>query len=136
MTANSNLGQSLVDSFVVQESAAAMGFDWPEVQQVLDKIREETDEVDQALRGQTFAAIEEEVSDLLFVMVNLVRHIHKTTDSALAPAHYFEHLLQNSLQKFARRFQYVEQGIQSSPVPLTLAQMEALWQTAKSFEPK
>jgi tetrapyrrole methylase family protein/MazG family protein len=105
-----------------QDRAARVGFDWPEIQGVLDKIREEIEEVKKAGDEQELAA---EVGDLLFALVNLARWKKLDAESAL----------RGTNMKFKKRFGYVEQGAKSqgrSLSDMTLEEMDALWNEAKA----
>ena len=104
-----------------QDRAARVGFDWPEIQGVLDKIAEEIREVKQAVSEEELAR---ELGDLLFALVNLARW--KKVDAELA--------LRGTNLKFKRRFSYVEQGAKKQGRNLSdlpLDEMESLWQEAK-----
>lgn len=109
----------------LQKRAARVGFDWPHVDHVLDKIAEEAREVVEARDTLTPEKLEEEVGDLLFVMANLARHLKVDPEVALRAAN----------AKFVRRFQYIEQqlvGRSSSPEQSNLEEMDALWDQAKA----
>ncbi len=104
-----------------QARAARVGFDWPEIEGVLEKIAEEVEEVRQAENDEDLSA---ELGDLLFALVNLARWKNVDAESAL----------RGTNQRFKRRFAFVEQGAQKAGKPLTamtLDEMEALWQAAK-----
>jgi tetrapyrrole methylase family protein/MazG family protein len=107
-----------------QDRAARVGFDWPEIEGVLDKIAEEIREVKEA--GNE-AELEGELGDLLFALVNLARWKKVDAESAL----------RGTNQKFKRRFGYVEQGARTegrSLSDLSLEEMESYWQQAKKAE--
>ncbi|MDR1277770.1 MAG: nucleoside triphosphate pyrophosphohydrolase [Treponema sp.] len=108
----------------LQKKAAKAGFDWPDIKGVLEKIREELDEVEEALRGGGREQIEEELGDLLFAAVNLCRFAKVEASVAL----------QKTNAKFTHRFQYVEKqmkktGAEMKPENLTL--MDEFWEEAK-----
>lgn len=125
----------------LQKACAKVGFDWPDAAPVIDKVREEVEEIQQELDFKQRAlntgvaplnsgvpdnqkAIEEEIGDALFAMVNLARHCKVDADTAL----------RNASNKFANRFKGVErlaaeQGDKLDA--LTLDEMEALWQRVK-----
>ncbi|MCF3998627.1 nucleoside triphosphate pyrophosphohydrolase, partial [Pseudomonas aeruginosa] len=67
----------------LQKRAAQVGFDWPEALPVVDKVREELDEVLEAMAEGDEGAVSEEVGDLLFVVVNLARHLKVDPEAAL-----------------------------------------------------
>lgn len=107
-----------------QDRAARVGFDWPEIQGVLDKIAEEIDEVRRATDEQELAA---EIGDLLFALVNLARWKKVDAESALRATNL----------KFRRRFGYVERGAkrqQRNLSELSLDEMDELWNEAKNHE--
>jgi tetrapyrrole methylase family protein/MazG family protein len=104
-----------------QGRAARVGFDWPEIEGVLDKVREEIEEIKQATNQEQVAA---ELGDLFFVLVNLARWKKVDAESALRGTNL----------KFKKRFGYVEQGAKSagrSLSDMTLEEMDALWNEAK-----
>jgi MazG family protein len=107
--------------------AARVGFDWPDVAQVFDKLDEELAELKQAMAEGDQAHIIEEMGDLLFVMANLARKLDVEPENALRDAN----------AKFERRFRYIEQNIEKTGVTLdeaSLDQMEKLWLDAKDVE--
>jgi tetrapyrrole methylase family protein / MazG family protein len=104
-----------------QDRAARVGFDWPEIEGVLEKISEEIDEVKRASDEKELAA---EIGDLLFALVNLARWKKVDAESALRGTNL----------KFNKRFAYVEQGAKKQGrdlSALSLHEMETLWQEAK-----
>jgi len=111
----------------LQKACAKVGFDWPDTLPVLDKVREEVDEIAQEIGVEdNQAAIEEEIGDALFAMVNLSRHLKVDADTALRKASH----------KFASRFKGVEQLAHTKGNDLnslTLDEMEALWQQVKAM---
>ncbi|MFT3805856.1 nucleoside triphosphate pyrophosphohydrolase [Arenimonas sp.] len=112
----------------LQKRAAAVGFDWPDVNPVFDKLHEELDEVREELaRGTGHAALEDEIGDVLFVCANLSRHAKVDFGAALRRAN----------QKFERRFRRMEALAAADGVSLavlTLAQQDAYWDRAKAEE--
>lgn len=113
----------------LQKKCATVGFDWPNTLPVLDKVEEEVGEIRQELEAEmrSKAAIEEEIGDALFAMVNLARHCNVDADTALRKAS----------QKFANRFSAVEAlalDKHQSLEELSLAELEALWCKAKTRE--
>ncbi len=111
----------------VQDKAAKAGFDWPDAQGILDKIEEELTEVRQAMTSGDKAAAGEEIGDLLFVVAKLSRFL----------GHSPEEALHKTTDKFSRRFLRMEQWLQEQGKTVdscTLAELEVLWQRAKSEE--
>jgi MazG family protein len=107
--------------------AAAVGFDWPEVAGVREKIDEELAEIDQARHAGTADQLAEEIGDLLFTVVNLARHLDVNAEEALRSAN----------QKFTRRFCAAELRLEAqgrSMRELTLNELESEWQAVKSAE--
>ena len=104
-----------------QDRAARVGFDWPEIEGVLDKLTEEIEEIRQATNGDERAS---EIGDLFFVLVNFARWQGVDAESALRGAN----------MRFKRRFGYIEQSAREQERPLstlTLDEMEELWVEAK-----
>jgi tetrapyrrole methylase family protein / MazG family protein len=104
-----------------QERAARVGFDWPEVAGVLEKISEEIGEIQ---RAETVDELSDELGDLFFVLVNLARWKKIDAEAALQAAN----------RKFKRRFGHVEKRARESGRSLpemTLGEMDALWDEAK-----
>lgn len=118
---------ALTRALKLQEKASRVGFDWNDARQVLAKIREETQEVAEALEDGGIAAIRDEMGDLLFAVVNLARHAGVDPEDAL----------RGTNDKFTRRFGHVEQRLAADgrrPDQASLDEMEALWQEAKQKE--
>ena len=108
----------------LQKRAARVGFDWPDIALVIDKIAEEARELAEARATLPQDKIAEEMGDLLFVMANLARHLDIDPEAALRGAN----------AKFVRRFEHIEQRLAakgSSPAQSDLAEMDALWNEAK-----
>jgi len=112
----------------IQNKAAKVGFDWDTIDPVWDKLREEMDEIHEAINenmGQD--KIEDELGDLLCVCVNLARHLKVDPEKAL----------RRSNNKFERRFRYIESRLalkNKTPGDATLEEMDALWDEAKKHE--
>ena len=107
-----------------QEKAAKVGFDWRTADEVLAKVREEVDEIEETASGAT-EAVAEEIGDLLFSAVNLARW-HKLDA---------ETTLRRATDKFVRRFQHVESALQARGKNwdgTTFEELDALWNEAKS----
>jgi len=143
---------ALLEAYKLSSRAAHVGFDWPNVEGLFDKLSEETSELQQELkhfpapgprpaqRGiagsrtgavtppeELKARLEDEIGDMLFVLVNIARYLSLDPESALKKTN----------RKFKRRFQWLEQEIRRSGRRLeeaTLDEMEALWQQSKTQE--
>ncbi|MBC9251754.1 nucleoside triphosphate pyrophosphohydrolase [Pseudomonas alcaligenes] len=111
----------------LQKRAAQVGFDWPEALPVVDKVREELDEVLEAMSENDAEAVAEEIGDLLFVVTNLARHLKVDPETALRSAN----------SKFERRFRFIEQALREGGRPIencSLEELDALWGEAKKQE--
>ena len=111
----------------IQKKASKVGFDWPDIQGVLAKIREELAEVEEALAEQNLAEAQKEFGDLLFAATNLSRYLKKDPESAL----------RGTNRKFEYRFAYIEQQLAERDLSfeqVDLAQMDAWWDEAKERE--
>lgn len=110
----------------LQKRAAAVGFDWPDVECVFEKLQEEIVEVREELaNGVGHAALQDEIGDILFVCVNLARHAKVDFGAALRHANH----------KFESRFRAMEKMAdlqQTSLKQLTLEQQEELWRLVKA----
>lgn len=118
---------ALTRALKLQEKAGRVGFDWNDARQVLAKIREETDEVAEALDAGGPDAIKDEIGDLLFALVNLARHAGVDPEAAL----------RGTNEKFTRRFAFVEDQLAArgrTPKQASLEEMEAFWVAAKGAE--
>jgi ATP diphosphatase len=111
----------------LQRKASTVGFDWNDPRAVLDKIREEADEIEAALERNDKTEIASETGDLMFALVNLARHVDADPEIALRGAN----------AKFERRFAYIEQTLAAKGRTLeqaSLGEMDALWNEAKNIE--
>jgi uncharacterized protein YabN with tetrapyrrole methylase and pyrophosphatase domain len=141
---------SLLEAHKLSSRAAQVGFDWPNMEGLFDKLGEETAELRQHLRefpapgprpeGRGVAGsgrqnipddlrlrLEEEVGDLFFVMVNVSRYLTLDPESALRKTN----------RKFRRRFQWMEQRLHENgktPEAVSMDELESLWQQAKQHE--
>jgi nucleoside triphosphate diphosphatase len=117
---------ALTRALKLQDKAGAVGFDWNDPKAVLAKIREEADEIEEALDAGA-AEAKAEVGDLLFAAVNLARHLRADPET----------LLRATNQKFERRFAAIEAALAArgkKPRDADLAEMDALWNEAKAAE--
>jgi len=111
----------------LQKRAAQVGFAWPEALTVVDKVRDALDEVLEAMSESDPQAIAEELGDLLFVVVNLARHLKVDPENALRAAN----------GKFERRFRFIEQALRDAGRSIEncdLEELDALWGEAKKAE--
>ncbi len=141
---------SLLEAFKLSSRAAHVGFEWPEIEGLFDKLHEETGELREELkkwpepgptppgrgvansRGQTIPQelrdrLEDEVGDLFFVLVNIARYLSLDPESALKKTN----------RKFKRRFQWVEAQLKERGGSIhnsNLEEMERLWQESKQLE--
>src|SRR5271166_2036215 len=141
---------SLLEAHKLSSRAAQVGFDWPDIEGLFDKLGEETGELRQHLREfpapgprpegrgvagsgrQTIpedlrARLEEEVGDLLFVLVNIARYLSLDPESALRKTN----------RKFRRRFEFMERHLHergATPDSVSMDELESLWQQAKQQE--
>ena len=141
---------ALLEAFKLSSRAAHVGFEWPEIEGLFEKLEEETDELRAELkqfpapgpvppgrgvansRGQTIpdnlrGRMEDEVGDLLFVLVNLARYLSLDPESALRKTN----------RKFKRRFQWMEDQFRLQGRKLSqasLEEMESVWQESKQQE--
>ncbi|MGE0405739.1 MAG: nucleoside triphosphate pyrophosphohydrolase [Candidatus Korobacteraceae bacterium] len=135
---------ALVEARKLGSRAAGVGFDWPEIDGILDKLHEEAEELREVFKQSPVpvpqpksshagppqipeelrARIEDEIGDLFFTVVNLARQLSVDPESAL----------RRSNRKFRRRFQQMEEALREQGRALpgaTLEEMEQLWQAAK-----
>jgi nucleoside triphosphate diphosphatase len=139
---------ALMEAYKLSSRAAQVGFDWPDINGLFEKLQEETTELQQELedfpppgpqphgRGIAGASgqqipedlrqrLEEEVGDLFFVLVNIARYLSLDPESALRKTN----------RKFKRRFQWMEEQLRASgraPQQASLVELESLWQQAKA----
>ncbi len=118
---------SVIKAYRIQDKARHVGFDWEDRQDVWKKVREELDELEAELNREDQARSEEELGDFLFSVINAARLYHLNPDNAL----------EQTNQKFIRRFNYIEQHSIKVGKPLTemtLEEMDRLWNEAKQQE--
>ncbi len=109
------------------EKASRIGFDWPDVSGVKEKLQEELAELEEAMAARDKAAMEHELGDVLFSLANLARHLNIAPEDAMRAAN----------ARFTSRFQVVERGLEAQGVKFgeaSLDQMNALWDQAKGLE--
>lgn len=120
---------ALVKAMRLQEKAKQVGFEWDNTEQVYKKVKEELEELDEAVRSNNQDEVEAEFGDLLFALVNYSRFLKVDAENAL----------ERTNKKFIRRFRQMEdmareQGRQLSE--MTLAEMDGLWDEVKKTENK
>ncbi|MBI3681793.1 MAG: nucleoside triphosphate pyrophosphohydrolase [Acidobacteria bacterium] len=117
---------ALVQAQQISSKVAAAGFDWENLHQVSEKVREELAELERARAGANPGDIEAEIGDLFFTLVNLARFLKTDPEQALRKTN----------AKFRRRFAYVERGLAvqgKTPAGSSIEEMEALWRQAKAL---
>ena len=148
----SNGVPSLMEAHKLSSKAAHVGFDWPNIEGLFDKLKEETEELraevkqvpppgpipvgrgvagakGQAVPEELQQRMEDEIGDLFFVLVNVARYLSVDPESALRKTN----------RKFKRRFQFVERQLREQGKKLeesSIDEMEALWQRSKQSEKK
>jgi ATP diphosphatase len=118
---------ALTRALKLQQKAGKVGFDWNDPLAVLAKIREEADEIAEAIAAGDQEQTEGEIGDLLFAVVNLARHLDFDPEAALRATN----------RKFERRFASIERALAErgkSPKESNLTEMDALWDAAKAEE--
>lgn len=118
--------EPLNEALRIQLDAAELGFDWRELQELWDKLAEEVGELKRAV-AEGPDRTRDELGDLLFMAVNLARHLNVDPTQALQEAN----------AKFTRRFGFIVEHLEQVPAighPERLNAMEALWQEAKMRE--
>ena len=118
---------SVIKAYRIQDKARHVGFDWEDRGDVWSKVREELDELEAELKRDDKQRSEAELGDFLFAVINAARLYKLNPDNAL----------EQTNQKFIRRFNYIEQHSIKQGKPLTemtLAEMDALWNEAKREE--
>jgi nucleoside triphosphate diphosphatase len=118
---------ALTRALKLQQRAAKVGFDWGNASPILDKVEEEIGELRAEIASGDSKRARDEYGDLLFVLVNLGRHLKIDPEDALA----------SSSAKFRRRFRHIEDSLHASGRELeaaSLEEMEELWNGAKAME--
>src|SRR5437868_1484441 len=115
---------ALIEAQQIASRAAAVGFDWENPEQVIEKLHEELAEFDEARRKSSQTELEDEMGDMLFVLVNLARFVKVDPEQAL----------RRTNAKFRERFGFIERSLSAQGKSLreaNIEEMEALWQEAK-----
>jgi XTP/dITP diphosphohydrolase len=120
---------ALIKAYRIQDKVKQVGFQWEHTEQVWDKVQEEMNELRAEANSKNADAgkVEQEFGDLLFALINYARYINVDPERAL----------EKTNQKFVRRFQYIEDSVNSSNGDLksmTLQEMDVLWNQAKKEE--
>jgi tetrapyrrole methylase family protein/MazG family protein len=113
----------------VSTRAARAGFDWESAKEVKAKLDEELMELEGAVASGSAAAVEEEMGDILFALVNLARHLEVDAEVALSGA----------IEKFSERFKHLENALRAQGRSVSDADMEELnrlWEEAKNQKPR
>ena len=116
---------ALVKANRIQDKVAGVGFDWEKAGDVLLKVKEELAELEEEIQSGSQSAVEEEFGDVLFSLVNYARFLDINPENAL----------EKTNKKFIKRFQFMEERAKGSGKnlkELSLEEMEAYWQEAKS----
>ncbi|MFC2467920.1 MAG: nucleoside triphosphate pyrophosphohydrolase [Capnocytophaga endodontalis] len=117
---------ALVKATRIQDKAAGVGFDWDNIDDVFEKIKEEIDELHAEVKAQQQSNIESEFGDVLFSLINYARFLKVNPEDAL----------ERTNRKFITRFQYLEEKATAqgkSLKDMTLQEMETYWQEAKNL---
>ncbi len=113
---------ALLKAYRIGEKAARRGFDWPDASGPRAKVDEELAELDEALASGDQQRCQEELGDLLFAIVNMARHQKTNPEMAL----------RGTIDRFMSRFAYVEEKLGDDLAGASLAEMERLWEEAKT----
>ncbi len=119
---------ALIRAEKLQKRAARVGFDWPDAQGALDKVHEEVEEVQEEMGQRDQDRLQDEIGDLLFAMVNLLRLLGLDAEQTLSRAN----------EKFERRFRAMEKALYEAGhadlLELSLETMDAAWERVKTLE--
>ena len=118
---------SLIKAYRIQDKVAGVGFDWEKDEQVLDKLKEELQELKEEIASKDQDAMEAEFGDVLFSMINYARFLGINPDQAL----------ERTNKKFIQRFQYLEKQATSlgkSLKDMSLDEMNVYWEQAKNTD--
>ena len=113
---------AMVKAYRMQEKTAKVGFEWEHLDDVYAKVREEMDELQEAIALQQEDKIEEEFGDLLFSLINYARFIKVDPETALEKTNL----------KFKKRFEYIEKNAGKPLNEMSLEEMDLLWEKAKT----
>lgn len=114
---------AMIKAYRMQEKTKQVGFEWENADQVWEKVEEELSEFRaESQQGVDKGKLEDEFGDILFSLINYARFIHIDPETALEKVN----------QKFKRRFEYIEKHAGRPLTEMSLADMDALWNEAKS----
>ncbi|MGC9361587.1 MAG: nucleoside triphosphate pyrophosphohydrolase [Candidatus Syntrophosphaera sp.] len=117
----------LIEAQRSQEKAASVGFDWPDLEPILEKLEEEEEELQAALESGRKELISEELGDMIFTLVNLARKLHIDAEGAL----------KSTTRKFWKRFHYIEEHYRKNNEDIneaSLEELDSVWDIAKKDE--
>lgn len=117
---------AMVKANRIQDKVAGVGFDWEQPYQVLAKVHEELDELEEEVNEGSKEQIESEFGDVLFAMINYARFLKVDPESAL----------ERTNKKFIKRFKYLEEkskALNKSLADMSLAEMDVYWEEAKKL---
>jgi len=112
---------AMIKAIRLQEKTKQVGFEWENTSQVMDKVNEELGEWKRAIESKDKEAIEDELGDVFFSLINYARFEQIDPEAALEKVN----------QKFKKRFEYIEVNAPKPLEEMKLEEMEALWQAAK-----
>ncbi|MFL5627703.1 MAG: nucleoside triphosphate pyrophosphohydrolase [Ktedonobacteraceae bacterium] len=115
---------ALVEADKISHKAAGLGFEWPDISGVVEKLQEEAAELARARQSADQQHIEDEIGDMLFTVVNLARFLKVEPEQALRKTN----------MRFRKRFAHVEKEMRAASSEISVERMEALWQEAKRLE--
>jgi len=115
---------ALIKAKRIQSKAAHVGFDWDEIDQIFDKLKEEIREFEDEYHVKDFEKMRDEIGDILFALVNLARRLDIDPEFAL----------DRTIKKFIKRFNFIEEELQEKLFSADLDEMEFYWQKAKEHD--
>ena len=112
---------ALIKAKRIQAKAATVGFDWDEIDQIFDKLKEEIQEFEEEYISKDHEKMKDELGDILFALVNLARRLEIDPEFAL----------DRTIKKFIKRFNFIEDELKDKIFSADLDEMEYYWQKAK-----
>jgi tetrapyrrole methylase family protein/MazG family protein len=119
-----DVGNSIQESWAIQSDASGLGFDWPDISGVFDKVREETNEIQEAWESGDREHAKRELGDLMFAMVNLARFLDADPREELSRAN----------ARFTERFSMLKQIVRERGVDMrksSLDELDVIWEQVK-----